>query len=188
MIKNIKTEKFFIWLGLIIFISSISYWWGILFNDIYCSGSKTFFLQNRSDDIKNTLWAAVNEEFIWRFIPLVIISFILSSMKYESTKKKKYISCSIAFIIVLLIQVKFGIAHYSIIYETEDWMLKHIVMQGSMGLFYALAYNITQYYLKKELKIHPVYCHITGFLSSVIIHTTVNTLLIIRLTFWKFAF
>ena len=178
-----KTKKFAIWLGVIVFFSTISYLWGILWNNIYSDGTRVFFLANRLNDIIDTIWSAMKEEVLWRFIPLIAISFILSLIKFESSKKKKYISCSIAFVIILLIQIRFGLAHYSIIYETEDWMIKHIILQGTMGVFYATAYNIIQYYVKKTTEIHLIFSHLIGLLSSFIIHSVSNILLIIGLTF-----
>lgn len=179
-----KTKNVLIWSGLVIIPIIISYLWGVWWNIIYFNDAKTFFLWNRVNDIKDTIGAAINEELLWRFIPLVIISFILSSLKYESNKEKKCILCSISFIIILLIQMKFGISHYSEIYETQEWITKHIVLQGTMGLFYATAYNIIQYHTKKTYNIHLIISHIIALLSSIIIHSTVNSMLIIRFTCW----
>jgi len=176
-------KKLFIWLSVMGVFIAISYFWGVLWNRIYCNGAKTFFLSNRVNDIKATLWASINEEFIWRLLPLLIISYVLYLLNYESSKCKKYGLCSIFFIMILSIQILFGIAHFSRIYETSDWMIKHVVVQGTMGLFYAIAYNIIQYYGKRIYKLNLIYSHLTAYLSSTTIHAIVNILLIINLTF-----
>ena len=178
-----KTKDFLICLIVVCIIIAISYTWGIQWNEIYCDGARTFFLSNRKDDIIDTIRAAITEEFLWRVIPLFTISCILYLLKYDSSKWKKYLLCSIAFVIVLIIQVNFGMAHYSRIYETEDWKMKHIVLQGSMGLFYATAYNIIQHYERMFCKTSLWQSHLIAYLSSTLVHTIVNTLLIVELTF-----
>lgn len=178
-----KTKNTLFWLGIIIITISISYSWSIGWNTIYNNTEKIFFSWNLLNDIKDTLWAAINEEVLWRFIPLLTISHILSSLKYDSSKKRKNTLCIISFVIILLVQAAFGISHYSKIYETQDWIIKHIVLQGTMGMFYASAYNMVQYYIKKIHRIRIITSHLIALASSFIIHSTVNTLLIINFTY-----
>ncbi len=179
-----KTKKILFWLVVMSIIITISYTWGIECNNIYCDGARTFFLSSRKEDIMGSTWAALYEEFLWRFIPLVIISYVLFFLKYDSSKKKKYVLCSISFIIVLIIQAYFGMAHYSEIFETKDWILKHIELQGVMGLLYATAYNVIQHRERKIYNTNLIGSHLIAVLSSFIVHAIVNALLIIELTFW----
>lgn len=180
-----KTKKFLFWLVVMGIIITITYTWGIEWNNIYCDGARTFFLSSRKEDIIDSTWVALYEEFLWRSIPLVIISYILSFLKYDSSKKKKYVLCGISFIIVFVIQVYFGMAHYSKIFETEDWIMKHIELQGAMGLLYATAYNIIQHRERKIYNTSLIGSHLIAVLCSFIIHASVNALLIIKLTFWN---
>ena len=178
-----KTKKFLFWLMVMSIIITISYKWGIEWNNIYCDGAKAFFLSSRKEDLIDSTWVALYEEFQWRSMPLVIISYILSFLKYDSSPQKKYVLCSISFIIVFVIQVYFGMAHYSKIFETKDWIIKHIELQGAMGLLYATAYNIIQHHERKVYNTNLIGSHLIAVLSSFIIHATVNALLIIELTF-----
>lgn len=178
-----KTKEFLILLIVVCIVIAISYTWGIQWNEIYNNGARTFFLSSRKDDIMDTIWAAISEEFIWRFAPLFTISCVLSLLKYDSSKRKKYILCSIAFVIVLIIQIKFGMAHYNRICETKDWIIRHVEFQGSIGLVFATAYNIIQYYKRKVIKANLLWSHITAYLCLTAVHSVFNSLIIVSLTF-----
>lgn len=180
---DMKTKDYLYLLLMVVLSIAMTYAWCLVWNDIYNDGARTFFLRNRMEDILDTVWAAINEEFIWRLVPLIIISYVLAFFKYESSKPKKYTLCSIGFIIVVIISIYFGLAHYNKIAETEEWKIRHIELQGTMGLIFATAYNLIQQYLRRICKIKLLWSHLAAYLSTTIIHMTVNTLIIFKLTF-----
>ena len=178
-----KTKRILIWIGIVVISVAASYSWAVLWHNNYCNGASVFFLRNRLSDILDTLWAAINEEVLWRVIPLLSISSILLWTKYDSNKTKKIIFCIVAFLIVLVVQIQFGYAHYNKVFETEDWLFKHIVLQGTMGLFYAISYNVVQHLARKKVGLPLLYSHLFGLLTSFIVHAVTNSLIIIKFTF-----
>jgi len=177
--KYMKTKDILI--DIIVITIIISCMWASLMNDMCCGGAKYFFVTSVIEDFKSTLRDVVKEEVIWRFLPLLSISYILSLIKYES-RKKKIALCIISFIIILLIQIQFGFIHYNPVYEDECWRMRHIIWQGTMGLFYAISYNIIQYYLKRQGN-KLIQSHIIAFCGSFIIHLLTDIVLIASLTF-----
>lgn len=157
----------------------ISCSWGLLMNNIYCDSSKYFFSALIIEDIKTTLCDVVKEEIVWRGLPLFSISYVLSVIKYDS-RKKKSVLCIISFVIILLVQIHFGIIHYNPIYEQECWKMRHIIWKGTMGLFYAISYNITQYYFNKQGMIQS---HIIAYITTFFVHMLTDIVLIASLTF-----
>ena len=133
-------------------------------------------------DFRDIICVASLEDIVWRFIPLFIISCILFLVKYDSNKAKKRILCCISFILVVFIQAKFGLIHYSYIHETQDFALKHIIWQGTMGVFYAVAYNIIQYYMRNKQKANLIKSHVYALLPTVVIHIITDMFMIISLT------
>ncbi len=187
-----KNKKIWAILAPILFIcvmTFLSYGYGSLCNQVYLGGVKIFSKSYQMYHIKSTVPSVIKEELVWRFVPLFFISCVIHMWKYEA-KKHKNIVLLVCFAILVAISALFGYKHYNPVLESKEMISVHIVMQGVMGLLYAVAYNISQTYIFKRLKnkstsilLSISLSHITGLLSSMIVHLLTNISLIMRYTF-----
>lgn len=187
--KNNKIWTIFVPILFICLMTFLSFSYGSLCNQVYLGGVKIFSKSYQMYHIKSTVPSVIKEELIWRFVPLFSISCVIHMLKYE-TKKYKNIVLLVCFAILLVISAQFGYKHYNPILESKEMIMVHIMMQGVMGLLYAVAYNVSQTYVFKRLKnerpsilLSLSLSHITGLLSSMIVHLLTNISLIIRYTF-----
>ena len=184
-----RNKNTIISLGVIFFMVFIDFIWCSSLYDIYTNGAKTFFLENRWDDIIRMIPISIKEEIIWRFTPFMALSIVIILLRntYQNHKKILHTFCTL---IIVAIQIYFGYAHYLPPFEDSDWAIKHIVIQGFSGICFAITYsailyinlhnnNVNQLSFDKRLFVS----HFLALISSSSAHILFNTLIIIDQTF-----
>lgn len=191
MTRNKKTRIWTILVPIlfIVMISAISCGYGILCNEVFFDGAKSFFLSSRTYEIKKAIHCAARETLLRRFIILFAISCLLHGL--ENKIKHIVTLRNICMIFMILYSVVYcGYLHYDVLSETKNMIKIHMAMQGVMALIFTISYNISQHYSltviakKWEIKHYPVIVsHIFGFATAFLIHMATNISMILMLTF-----
>lgn len=168
----------------------VSYLGGMVWNIVLLDGARTFFLSSRWDDIiSGVIIAPLEEEIIYRLLPFIVASIPVLFVK---TKIWRLVIAVISLLMITCVQLQFGYAHYSPIFEEPEWIVNHIIFQGSMGVVDAITYglilflsyntitgNQRQTVLVKPLAIS----HVLAYLASSLTHGFTNLSIIINQTF-----
>ena len=120
---------------------------------------------------------------------LFLISCVLHGLEYDKRRYKGIVHL-VCLSALIIISAQFGYKHYNPVREPREMINVHIIMQGVMGLLYAIAYNISQTYafkslMKKRLStLQPLslsnalcFSHITGLLTAISVHLITNLLM-----------
>ena len=168
---------------LFIFMALIIRLWDYGCNKIIYDGARCFFIENRWYDIKMVTLNVPKEELDWRFIPIFISSLIVVMVKKRWLKG---ISAIISVIIIIGVQIRFGILHWNPILESS--CLNSIIIHGGAGMIFATTYIIILTCAfkglreKKKMK-KLVKANMIAYCASVMMHMLSNVSIVLTQSF-----
>ena len=188
-----KTKNILRWGGCILitaFMILVSYVWKDFCNNYYCNGAHCFFIQNRLRDIIQLSTGIIWEELVFRLLPFLTASILITISKQ---KWIRYFLYGIFSIVIVCIQLEFGVLHYNV-FEGGSY-IKPIIIHGIMGLILTMTYTITLIVTLKTDKKNKNQCtkkskikdtitaNIIACICSLIVHATSNVILVFTQTF-----
>ena len=175
---------------LVLLMTIISVVWLTLWNNIYWNGACTFFLESRWEDIKKAVIVSpVFEEAKYRVLPFIVVSIPMVLIR---SRKWKWIIGIISALMIVCVQLQFGYRHYLAGFEEPEELVHHLVLQGTTGLLFAIAYGLVLVLSYKTIRNNQkrpsvltalFASHLLAFIAADLVHAFSNLTLILLQTF-----
>jgi hypothetical protein len=173
------------WLVAICILGFLSYKWSFFWGYLEYGKIKCCFIGDRLKDCVDLSISAIKEEIIYRFLPFLFATSIIIPIKSKIAKK---IVAIISIIVIIMIQMYFGYKHFHPEYGYSNYWF-NVKLQGGVGIFLACIYGVIFWLTMKKFYPNSKYrilifaaCHIIALISTILIHSINNTLLVIAYT------
>lgn len=157
------------------------FWDHLEYGQCYC-----YFIGYRMEDFLSVPLPALKEEVIYRFVPFLVATTLVMIIKQPKAKKVVIALCIMA---IIMVQLYFGYKHFHPeCGDTNYWFF--VRLQGGLGIILACIYGVMfwlsmkKFYPKSKHHILTfLLCHILAILTTTIIHSISNCLIIVNYTF-----
>jgi len=160
--------------------------WSLFWDHLEYGHLHCYFIGDRLNDFLSVPLPALKEEVIYRFIPFLVATTLVMTIKHPKAKKLVIALCIMAIIVV---QLYFGYKHFHPEYgDTNYWFF--VRLQGGVGIILACIYGVMFWLSMKNF--YPksnhhfltfAMCHIFAILTTTIIHSISNCLIVVDYTF-----
>ena len=179
-----KNKKYILTsISILIFMVLLACFWNYECNKIIDHGARCFFVENRWNDIIFVTSNVPKEELEWRLIPILFSSMMIILIKKKWLKR---IFIIMSAVVVIAIQIKFGVLHWNPILEPS--CINSIIIQGGSGMIFATAYTTILIYVFKRIQEKSkikrlIKSNMVACCASVVTHLLSNIFIVFTQTF-----